>query len=321
MIISDVPFSWSVINKDVPDVTDFSVRRNFDDSEMKAYASGGALRNLIYQLDNAGYSVDLYAHSLGNIVASEALRLEAISPGHHAIVHTYVASQAAVSAAAYDPNVASAPQNLLPTLAAHQLINPTPDIYTNFPVTNKAYFEQIGLATDKAYNFYNPEDGAVAAPAVWPGNQTLKPGLAISTGVPNLTYAYNAATGIFSEALTNYTYAQIFGSAPSSGPIWVKNLSLANQYDAYAVMSFAAGSWTKGLGALGGVKYSFTTAGEVNLQKDFSDPTNLFTDSRDDHSGQFNLDNPQRKMYWNVLMKRFGLKPITDWTKNLGDRP
>jgi len=89
--------------------------------------------------------------------------------------------------------------------------------------------------------------------------------------------------------------------------------------DEYAVMPYGAESKTKGLGATAGVGFRFTTAGEVNVFADF-DAANNFTNSRDDHSGQFNLDNMPRHQYWNVLMKRFGLRVMDDTTPALGAR-
>ena len=45
-------------------------------------------------------NVDLLAHSMGNVVAGEALRLS----GTNQVVNTYIAMQAAVASYAYDPD-------------------------------------------------------------------------------------------------------------------------------------------------------------------------------------------------------------------------
>jgi hypothetical protein len=101
--------------------------------------------------------------------------------------------------------------------------------------------------------------------------------------------------------------------------LWTKNLDLNNQYDRYAVMAYAAESKTTGLGATANVGFGFTTAGQVNVRVDFSD-SNKFTNTREDHSGQFNSTIIERQDYWNVLMKRFGLAVQKDSTTGLGGR-
>jgi len=86
------------------DVTD---PRNFDNSEFIAWQSAAGLRNKLKDL-NAEYPGHVYmlAHSMGNIVAGEALQLAAQN-GDGRVVNTYVASQAALPAHDYDATVTS----------------------------------------------------------------------------------------------------------------------------------------------------------------------------------------------------------------------
>lgn len=73
---------------------------NFDNSEFNAWRSGRGLLTLLTNL-NAEYPGNVYlmAHSMGNVVAGEALR----GAGSKQLVNTYVAMQAAVPSHAYDP--------------------------------------------------------------------------------------------------------------------------------------------------------------------------------------------------------------------------
>ncbi len=76
---------------------------NFDGSEQRAWNSGAPLAGLVSQLSSTfqegGQSkVRLYAHSMGNIVASECLRQSAQASK----VHTYIAAQAALSSHVWD---------------------------------------------------------------------------------------------------------------------------------------------------------------------------------------------------------------------------
>ncbi len=76
----------------------------FGASELQAWNSGQGLLNKLNDL-NAVYPghIFLTAHSLGNVVAGEALRLA----GSNQVVNTYVAMQGAVTAHAYDPTTAT----------------------------------------------------------------------------------------------------------------------------------------------------------------------------------------------------------------------
>ena len=69
-----------------------------------AWQSGTGLLNMLNDL-NTKYPGHVYvlAHSMGNVVAGEALRLA----GNNQVVNTYVASQAAVSAHTYDTYIAN----------------------------------------------------------------------------------------------------------------------------------------------------------------------------------------------------------------------
>ena len=98
--------------------TDPSEKDNFDRSEYTAWQSSVGLLNKLKDL-NAEYPGHVYmlAHSMGNIVAGEALRL-ATQQGLGHLVNTYVASQAAVSAHTYDTNIANYSFNYFPVAAS-----------------------------------------------------------------------------------------------------------------------------------------------------------------------------------------------------------
>jgi hypothetical protein len=75
----------------------------YDASEIRAWRSGQALNNRIASL-NATYSgqVRVLAHSMGNVVMGEALRMFSSS-----VVHTYIAAQAAIPAHCYDNTISN----------------------------------------------------------------------------------------------------------------------------------------------------------------------------------------------------------------------
>lgn len=103
------------------------------------------------------YSINAAAHSMGNIVMMEALKLQA-ALGSNAL-NNYVLMEAAVPAHCYDTN---APLNL--GLYIAELENPTPNTYLGYPgaVTN--------ALRGKMFNFFNTNDLALVA---WVANQNL----------------------------------------------------------------------------------------------------------------------------------------------------
>jgi hypothetical protein len=136
----------------------------YNDSERKAYESAFGLNWLLHDLnDTYTGKVRVVAHSMGNVVTSEALRIEADRPTPEKIVHTYVASQAAMAAHAYDAAA--------PAVETDESTD-TPEVYANYPATGRPYYADIGEAADNLINFFNPVDDALGW---WLTNQDLKP--------------------------------------------------------------------------------------------------------------------------------------------------
>ena len=73
--------------------------QNYGNSEVIARASGGLLNGLLADLRNEGKKVHIFAHSMGNVVVSEALR----DANGVQLVNHYIASQAAEVGSAYSP--------------------------------------------------------------------------------------------------------------------------------------------------------------------------------------------------------------------------
>jgi hypothetical protein len=72
--------------------------KNYDESEFSARLAGNHLADLLSGFADNGQTVHLMAHSMGNVVASEALRI----PEGAAATKNYIASQAATVAGAYN---------------------------------------------------------------------------------------------------------------------------------------------------------------------------------------------------------------------------
>ena len=147
-----------------------SFNASYNASVFQAFRSGQSLMNLLAGLGSSG-PVHLLAHSMGNVVAAEALRQWAINPGSGELVTSYVAMQGALSAGAYgdtDTDAIPAPGS-------------TTDIYLNWPTGVEGagstfYMDGTQGAAAKWINMFNPVDKATSGQLTgWPKNNSMKP--------------------------------------------------------------------------------------------------------------------------------------------------
>lgn len=134
---------------------------NFADSEQIAYHVGAKpLKNFLDYLDNRfGGKINLFAHSMGGIVASTAFR-------GGAPIETYAACQTAMVGHAYDPQFEERPKG-----ATRPIDWETPDVYADYPPTDSPHFESV---TNRTFNFYNEDDYALEG---WEVIQNWKPNI------------------------------------------------------------------------------------------------------------------------------------------------
>ena len=261
--------------------------RNFDNSAFIAYQSAAGLMNKLADL-NGKYPGNVYvlAHSMGNIVTGEALRLAAQN-GSGQLVNTYIASQAALSAHNYDATIATPyllqfnyhyPSGLLSAAGTVNYGPYAPDIYGNRLTNNAA-------AVGRRINFYNTNDFALAAPR-WGFDQILK---------PDGSYLYTGP-------LTDSSPWNKFGMVLDDGATNMFDI-VANLTDLYTVEAYAAPSYSTALGAT-----PITTFTE---SADLTDPANhlWLTDPSGHsyadhfwHSAEFRGDCWQEWNYWNTLL-------------------
>jgi hypothetical protein len=250
-----------------------SSSQNFDRSEQKAWNSAPALYNLLVTLDQQyGYqNVDIIAHSMGNDVASEALRIATTQAHPVPVVNAYIASQAATPADAY-ADVAS-----------------PPDAYLTFMDTSRPYFTNLNVAAPQMYNFYNPNDIAVGSGFWdrWNLNNRLKPDDGYELVLTHANFLLNAPP----------VYARYSGWFKIAGA----TLSYADPATRYEAFAFAAPSESGALGGTANVGGPFNTAKQVDLNAQFNFGS--------DHSGQFDGTEQLRSAYWLQVMNDFKLNP------------
>jgi hypothetical protein len=133
---------------------------SYNRSELVAFRSAGGASACFDFLRSRypDFSINAAAHSMGNIVMMEALRLQAAS-GSNAL-NNYVLMEAASPAHCYDTNT-----SLCPGLVAEESDHPTPNTYYGYPGAINAALRGTMV------NFFNTNDFALAA---WVGNQLLQ---------------------------------------------------------------------------------------------------------------------------------------------------
>ena len=263
---------------------------NYDSSEFTAWRSATGLLNKLNDL-NTEYPGHVYvlAHSMGNVVAGEAMQLAA-EQGMGQLVNTYVGSQGAIPAHVYDETVAS-PYLIDYTHSAHSLPAPgqqrTPNIYGN-RLTNTV------SAAGRRINFYNANDYALSADA-WCFDQELKPDTFVESG----RYYYNGNTDD-PPPWNNFQF--LFSGGGPAGILDIVN----SAQQRYEVLAYAANPYSTALGATPGV-------GGLTENLDLttvwpSDTTGHGYADHLWHSAQFRGDIWQQWSYWSTLShsSRFG---------------
>lgn len=158
-------FRWPTGNKFSGVISAITDAHNYDNSESNAWASAKGLLNLLTNL-NTTYAGNVYlmAHSMGNIVAGEALR----RAGAAQVVDTYIAMEGAVPSHAYDP---FAPVRLLNATGIN-LDSGTPNCYSNYWTPGSPCYFNSSAGAATYLNFFNTNDWALSW---WKPNQDMKP--------------------------------------------------------------------------------------------------------------------------------------------------
>jgi hypothetical protein len=244
----------------------------YNGGERTAWQCGQPFENFLANL-NGQYPGKVYvlAHSMGNIVTGEALRLA----GTNVIVNTYVATQAAVSARTYD--------NTVPADATNSY---TPHVYTpdseGHYFTNGAppYFNGIGGASHFA-DYFNAQDYALG---YWVTDQNFK--------ADSSSYLYTTPSLQFPSGY--YNRASFFTTR-----------SLVFPTNTYEIFAMACQSYSFALGAETNIASTFSLRTPVNLQA----PPYSFSNLRTGHSFEFHSDNMTVGVYWHQLLSSFGITP------------
>ena len=271
----------------------------YDQSELKAWQTGTVLKNVLLKLQNeyGGDKVNVLAHSQGNIVTNEALRL---MPEGNAI-NAYIASQGAISSSCFqhickpyflEKEYRKKEHGFVPWLV-------TPDICASYPGWNPlssgehpTYLHSVVSTNkaDKMTNYFNPDDWALtgAMETSWEDNNAMR---------PNLGYGYygdKESYDVSKQYKKNFFYK---GHRAQSG-IVLKFPNISDNHrsdqleDTHTIFSFIVQAWGRPIGT-----NDKTTC--------FSKHSNLqeinFGGDHYSHSKQFRSNIQTMGRYWEMV--------------------
>lgn len=304
-------FSWPTTNGFSNVMNAILDSTNFDRGEFSAWRSAEPLRRLLQTLSSAyGGELYIFSHSMGGIVASEALRLQSDANGG-SIAKVYVASQTALSVHTYDGTlvgIAGSP-NALQWHYTHPLLHVagnygpnTANIYKNWMAFMLDGSAISSSAVARSVNFYNENDWALAAP-VWQFNQITKPDYA---DLPSQPYQYYYTGDIETPPFDGFR-RMLVSILDATSLTTGSRIVLGDRYE---IMAFAAESRVKALGATPDISQGIS--GAVDLRTIWPDDDGDYQ-AHKWHSGQFRSTIQRQRNYWKTLLgdQAFDIPSIT----------
>ncbi|WP_041245489.1 LVIVD repeat-containing protein [Geotalea uraniireducens] len=244
----------------------------FDESEIRAWNSSEAFKNLLLSGDMTKYQgkIRLLGHSMGGIVSGETIN-KLPGPG---IVHTYIATQAALSAHYYDNTITE--KSLAAKIPGTVI---TANIFGYYMSGNETSSDKpyLSSSTQKAkhINYFNRLDFALSRGdegyAAWELNSLTR---------PDFPYSYVPLGSIHLNGLL---------------PLYLPD-------DRYEVFSRIIQSRAKAIGAVSSAINNFYNDNNKDLKVLFDYDTKHYS-----HSRQFRSTIIQEKGYWKAIMSDFRL--------------
>jgi len=294
-----VLFSWPCTNGFSSNLDAVTSPTNYDRGEFSAWRSAECLRQFLEDCSvRYGGRLYLLAHSMGNIVTGEALRLQWLKHGP-ALAKVYVASQAAVSAHCYDGSLSDRVgskyalpwYSTLPKFAWLGKVNfgpDTPNVYRDWFADLLSSQGRSAPVVGKLINFYNQNDWALSD-AIWCYNQLSKPDWADR---PYQPWNYDFEKPL--PRLPTEPFAQAFVRSQGRHIESLRWGSPAELKDNYEIMAFAAESYVRPLGAC---ELTKGVTASVDLEKLW--PVDAKQHSTHKwHSAQFRSCLMRQKGYW-----------------------
>lgn len=268
----------------------------YNDSEQIAWRTGPALKQYFNQSLPGGYTKNLVAHSMGNIVAGSALR-DGLAPDNYALLN------AAVPAACYDDSEAmketSTETHQIPYLPDPTMWDElTPDDDPDPETRKLAYRGKLKDVSGNLVSFYLPND--IATSFAWECNNDLaKPPYneALCPLVSGMYYRYERSRQSGKKLFASYPLPVL----PTGQTVQVEQ-PIRNTFEA---MAYACRTWGKAAGAKG------ETAGSIDLSKSVNLSESRFGGDEGfekQHSAQFERNIQKLTVFYDELLIQLLLK-------------
>ena len=252
----------------------------YNDSEHNAWLTGQSLANYVNSSAiPLGYSRNLVAHSMGNVVVGDALQ-------QGMKINNYALLNAAIPAACYDTSTTLPPAPTTTTAGVlgtvHEWDASTPDDDPDTATQNLAYRGRLKNVSGNLTSFYLPQDYATSY--AWEVNNVLaKPPVYPIAGAPDTEDGY---------LVFEWGYNR---NAPSGQKLY-KGVPGAARYltDRDEANSYACRTWAKAVGAEG------KTAGPIGAKVDLSSST--YGNFNTEHSAEFDRNIQQLEAFYNALL-------------------
>jgi pimeloyl-ACP methyl ester carboxylesterase len=259
---------WDTLSKD--DFKFASTLQSFttyNSSEYRAWESAKGVSDYLTSLKQRfpNYNLSVCAHSMGNVVMAEALKLQLAAGQRN--VNNYVLMQAAVPASCYDTSFT----NYAPMLAA-EASQPTPNTYWGHPGAIN------GAVSGHLVNFFNANDYALATATIYIPLYGNKP---VSWEANQMDYKPDSGFNYTTDGTNSWN----LGFFPT------KLIT-----DSHEIMSFCARPRSKAVGAQSGVA-GVIQGGSVDLHANFG-----FDRGSDQHSAQFNWNIQQLSGFYETFL-------------------
>ena len=262
----------------------------------------------------AGGPVHLLAHSMGNVVAAEALRQWTVAGKAQPLVTSYTAMQGAISAGAYGDDTRDALDGAFGSPTS------TTDYYRHWPSGTagggRPYMEGSGGASGKWINMFNPVDAATSGDRFgWVANNLQKP---LAGAIwRDVLYSQSFATAprfayrIDADGRLLRSYATATGQWVSDGETDLTDRLVAEVQGqqlpglaAYEIMAFMAKANARPIGTK--VVRFFGT--NINIRSlGLSD---TYADEWSGHSFQFHFDAATTSQFWKRAVDETGMDTV-----------
>ena len=265
---------------------DVAVNVTYNASELQAFRSGHALMDFLVEKDAEGYDVNLLAHSMGNVVAGEAMRQWSAAHPTEALVDTYVAMEGAVSAGAYGLRGANGEYvtDFYSYMWRGQIGEPSTPI-------DPPLFGNIASAAATWVNLYNPVDAATSQ-AWWYNNMYEKGN---SPVISQIIWPYTYTVIDLHRYVGDYVFQRWYADGTNS-TLHPESSSA----DAYEVLAFLSQANTLPIGTM-------SVPGFVNIDirtKGLTSQANAWCN----HSFQFNNESATTWEFYLTIKEQTGFQ-------------